>query len=220
MSQSSSRHHVSSEEPRWSRGQHLLLRYVRAGKVRYAYPIRCVRDSGEALVALLAEVTRVIRSYAEDGTSFDDLPLMTRFATETVQKESSWIGPGILLYIPINSPYAVWHFYSSPGELDHWYINLEATHQRQSIGLDTQDYVIDALFYPDGSWHLKDEDDFAAACKAGRFDPGAQTRIMETLDLVLSAAKSGTYPFDGRWATFTPPSEWINLSLPANWSSL
>ena len=49
-----------------------------------------------------------------------------------------------------------------------WYINLQDPIRRTEIGFDTMDHMLDVVISPDmDSWEWKDEDELAAAEKAG-----------------------------------------------------
>jgi predicted RNA-binding protein associated with RNAse of E/G family len=92
-----------------------------------------------------------------------------------------------------------------------WYVNLEATWRRTTIGFDTQDLVLDVTVADDlSSWAWKDEDELAWSVSVGKYSPqqaeqirGEGVRVMQALEarlavrpgLVTMAARSAlAYP--------------------------
>ncbi len=50
-----------------------------------------------------------------------------------------------------------------------WYVNLQAPLVVQRNRFDTTDWALDIVVEPDGTWHWKDEDEFAEAIELGVF---------------------------------------------------
>lgn len=66
-------------------------------------------------------------------------------------RDFSWWHDAIRLYLP-NCAYSVWLNFDDNGAFISWYGNLEAPFVRTEIGLDTRDFALDIVAYPDGCW--------------------------------------------------------------------
>ncbi|MEZ4614620.1 MAG: DUF402 domain-containing protein [Caldilineaceae bacterium] len=72
----------------------------------------------------------------------------------------------IRLYLP-GRGYSIGLTFDGQGEFISWYGNLEAPFVRTPIGIDTRDFALDVIAYPDGRWQWKDEAEFARRLDLG-----------------------------------------------------
>jgi uncharacterized protein len=95
--------------------------------------------------------------------------------------QAIWQGPGeprvgsirfeagdrFLEYYYPGRPYAIWQIARPDGTLKGWYCNVSTPPVERDGVLRFDDLLLDVLVYPDGSYTVLDEDDFAAARAEG-----------------------------------------------------
>ena len=79
------------------------------------------------------------------------------------------------------------------------------------------DLTLDIEIEPDGSWHWKDEADFADAINRGIFEPELDAVLRDEGARVIRMLEAKTGPFEVRWQEWRPPSEWTVPVLPAGY---
>ena len=100
-----------------------------------------------------------------------------------------------------------------------WYGNLEAPFVRTPIGIDTRDYALDVVAYPDGRWHWKDEEEFARRLAMGIDSPEHQARVRAAGEDFIRRFEGNRWPFNAGWAEWTAPVEWGPHGLPEHWKT-
>ena len=84
--------------------------------------------------------------------------------------DAKWQGHGVLMLHRRGDPYSVWHFWTGDDRaFSAWYVNSKRPYELTSIGFDTQDFELDLVVSPDGSWRLKDDDLLDQRVVEGRF---------------------------------------------------
>ena len=117
-------------------------------RVWFAYPVHVVHDSDDLLVSYVGP-------RAEFG--FVDGRWSTATGAHPWRGRTHWEGHGCLMVQHPRDPYAVWHYWHGPDRnFLCWYVNFQAPLRRTAAGYDTQDFELDIVVFPDGSWRVKD----------------------------------------------------------------
>ena len=170
-----------------------------------------VEDSDDQLVTYLPE-------RAEIGFVEGDWP--TPDGKHPWHGKTHWQGHGCLMIQRPGDPYAVWHFWTGPKrDFACWYINLQADFVRTGIGYDTQDFELDFVVSPDGSYVVKDAEVLDDRVTEGRFTRELVEWVREVGAGVSKELDAGRTWWDGSWALWEPPAEWRDARLPAGWST-
>lgn len=176
-----------------------------------ALPVFVVEDSPDLLVSYIAEG-------AEIGFVDGDWPTPT--GLHPWHGRERWTGHGSLMVQRRGDPYAVWHFWTGPErEFMCWYINLQADFVRTSIGYDTQDFELDFVVFPDGTWIIKDLEVLDDRVAEGRFTSGLVHWIRELGEQMGQDLEAGRRWWDTSWRDWAPPAAWVNPRLPENWAA-
>lgn len=185
-----------------------------------------VEDGPEWLVLWLAPGTPVVRGLLADGSDFRTLPVAHRFLAARTAQVGPWHGTGILKLVPQRpAAYAVWLFWNADGTFRGWYGNLEEPQHRSSRAdgvrvLDTADHVLDVWVPPDRGPVWKDEDEFAVTTgMAGYWTAEQAAAIRASGEELMTAARRGDPPFDGRWTSYNPDPAWVLPQLPVDWAT-
>jgi protein associated with RNAse G/E len=104
------------------------------------------------------------------------------------------------------------------GRLTSWYGNLEAPFVRTPIGIDTRDFTLDVLAYPDGTWRWKDEAEFARRHDVGLDSAAHQHRVRSAGKEFVRRFEQRLWPFDAGWERWRPPSGWAAGPLTPDWA--
>jgi hypothetical protein len=181
------------------------------GRPWEAVPVYVVEDTSDQLVTYLPE-------RADIGFVEGDWP--TPDGKHPWHHKTHWVGHGCLMVQRSGDPYAVWHFWTGP-ERDFacWYINLQADFVRTAIGYDTQDFELDIVVSPDGSYVIKDLEVLDDRVAEGRFTSDLVARIREPGAQLIEELDVGRHWWDPGWARWAPPADWRDARLPADWSS-
>ena len=67
-----------------------------------------------------------------------------------------------------------------------WYVQLQSPILRRPNAIETLDYALDVVVDPDGTWHWKDEDDFAEAQCLGVFTPEEAAAVRREGERVIA----------------------------------
>lgn len=181
------------------------------GRAWAALPVYVVEDHGEDFVAY-------IPPGAELG--FVDGEWPTVDGRHPWDGRSRWEGHGALMVHHVGDPFAIWHFWKGPDrEFTCWYINLQAPFVRSTIGFDTQDFELDIVVFPDGSWIFKDLEVLDDRVAEGRFTAELVDWVRVLGDRLGTELDAGHRWWDPRWATWTPDESWRDSQLPPNWAA-
>ena len=93
-----------------------------------------------------------------------------------------------------------------------WYVNLQSPLRVHGTRFDTTDWALDVVVDPDGTWHWKDEDDFAQATALGVFDDVGPEAVRAAGERAIAER-----PWPTGWEDWRPPAAWEPLPLPDDW---
>lgn len=211
---------------RWEPGQLIVRREVLGlgpvvhpdprpawyGRAWEGLPVYVVADSDEHLVTFIPEG-------AELGFVDGDWP--TPDGLHPWHGRTRWEGHGCLMVQRPGEPYAVWHFWTGPDrDFSCWYINLQADFVRTSIGYDTEDFELDFVVFPDGTWVVKDLEKLDDRVAEGRYTAGLADWIRELGDEIRCELEAGRHWWDPSWAQWAPPASWRYADLPQSWAAV
>lgn len=205
----------------WTAGDIALLRYRRLGPVTYALPTTVVED-GEHLTRLyLRPGTPIKRRVLADGRPTPrHIPYREQAALPVIVGDGTWSANHALILIRPGDAHDIRLFWSEDDwAFRGWYINLQRPVQRERVGFDTADHVLDIVVEPDGTWHWKDDDELAAAIEIGRFTPDQAAAIREEGERVIPRIEARSWPFDAGYEHWRPDPAWPVPVLPSNWES-
>lgn len=134
---------------------------------------------------------------------------------------SGWSGHGMLAVQRPGEAYSVMHFWHGPKRtFAGWYLNLQEPFRRTPFGIDTQDLELDLWIPVEGVWEFKDLDLLDQRVAEGRFTAPQRAAIEELGTAVGELVSAGAWWWDPAWATFAPPVEWGQTSLPDGWENI
>lgn len=203
----------------WASGERILWRYRENGgpDVHICRPVTVVQDTGELLAVWMAPGTECVRPVLADGTPVGAEPLESRYAKPRTVRRGRWSGTGVLKLARPGDPWSVWLFWEPGWRFKNWYVNLEEPLTRWSGGVDSEDHFLDISVHPDRSWHWLDEDEFAAAQRAGLMDAGLAGRVRRAGLAAVEVIEAWGSPFSDGWQHWRPDPEWSVPSLPDDW---
>ncbi|MEJ7583771.1 MAG: DUF402 domain-containing protein [Acidimicrobiales bacterium] len=131
-----------------------------------------------------------------------------------------WEGHGCLMVQRPGDHHAVWHFWDGADRtFSCWYINLQAAFRRTAAGYDTQDFELDLVVFPDGSWIVKDLDLLDQRVAEGRFSPALAEWIKGLGEALVAELESGQRWWDEKWVDWSPDPAWVHPRLVAGWDA-
>lgn len=188
-----------------------LLRYVYAGRVRWAMPHLVVEETPELAVLCVRPGTRGRRP----RRSFIDDPSQLR-TLRWDHVEHVWHGTHALRLLRPGDAHCVSLFWAEDDwAFRGWYVNLQAPYVRSGLGFDTRDHALDVVVEPGGRWRWKDEDHLELATRLGAFTPEEAFAIRAEGERVLAA-----WPFPTGWEDWRPDPTWPTPILPRAWNEL
>ncbi|WP_431042471.1 cytidylyl-2-hydroxypropylphosphonate hydrolase [Streptomyces sp. P1-3] len=203
----------------WEPGEHILWRYRgnAIDRIHICRPVTVVQDTADLLAVWLAPGTACVKPQLADGTWVHREPLPTRYTKPRTTVPCQWMGTGVLKLARPGEPWSVWLFWESGWRFKNWYVNLEEPRLRWSGGVDSEDHFLDIAVYPDHSWEWKDEDEFAAAQRAGLMAPEQAERVRTAGRAAVRMIDSWGRPFREGWEDWRPDPRWSVPALPADW---
>jgi uncharacterized protein len=150
--------------PRFRRGEVIVHRDLRDGRIWYARAEVVVEDSRERLLTYWgpgADVHAPGRPH--DGRA-------VRIPSEPwVLWPRPWHSYHVLSHWQPGNAYSVWLFWHEDDwRFAGWYANLQSPFVRTSVGFDATDDILDVDIGPDrSSWRWKDADELGQAIQAG-----------------------------------------------------
>jgi predicted RNA-binding protein associated with RNAse of E/G family len=177
-------------------------------------------DAGLLLWAARGAVARDL--VMADGRKLRGLPFQEIVTGPRMLVPRQWAGDG-LLWIPVETPSAIWFFFDQTADFTGWYVNLETPgvlwRDGEAAGIDTSDWDLDVVVTPDRRWVYKDEDEMLDGVAHGPlyWGPGEQT-IRAAGEQAVKLIEAGEFPFDGTWTGFRPDPAWpVPAELPERW---
>jgi hypothetical protein len=203
----------------WKPGSQILWRYRENGgtRIHIARPVTVVRDDAEVLAAWMAPGTECVKPVLADGTPVHQEPLASRYTKPRTVLRDRWFGTGVLKLARPGEPWSVWLFWEPGWRFKNWYVNLEEPLVRWSGGVDSEDHFLDISVQPDGSWHWRDEDEFAQAQRDGLMDARLAERVRRAGRSAVEVIRAWGPPFRDGWQDWRPDPSWPVPSLPKDW---
>ena len=204
-------------------GRQVLYRNVSSGRLVSVRPCRVISDDDRGLLLWLARGSAVAVEAAVDGRGIRDMPFTEWVRLEYRLEKRTWLGPGVLKFIPPDADHSVWFFRDDTGAFTNWYVNLEERAIRWDdgavAGVDVVDQDLDVVVAPDLSWQWKDEDEFAERLALPEhYWVADEAAVRAEGRRVIKVIEAGEFPFDGTWTDFRPDPSWpIPSSLPVGW---
>jgi len=206
---------VTEAKLRWRPGQTVVERFLRPdGTIGQHHPLRVIADDGTSLLGWIPDGTEVIGTRLDDGRMMREAALEDRFRLPRKQVPAVWHGSSTLRLIDEERWSSVWWFFDPAGRFTGWYVNLEIPMGRTPEGPDRIDGVLDVVIAPDRTWSWKDEDETAAAIRAGRLTAAQADALRAEGTRLIGLAEEGAFPFDGTWTDFRPGPAWDRPALP------
>ena len=112
-----------------------------------------------------------------------------------------------------NSYTTRWDLTTSNGEFSGWYVNFEAPVVRSGARLQSVDWHLDLWISSDGIGRWKDEDEAAAAMRAGHVTGEQLSAARDAGQVILDDVELFLLKV-GDWTKWIPSSEWNKLNLP------
>jgi len=196
----------------WAPGEPVVRREIVAGSPWLGWVVNVVEDTPDLLI-----------TYSPAGSEFHfpDGNWPTPDGRHPWHQYPGWQGAGTLMVQRPGDPYAVWHFWESPGRsFSGWYINFETPFERTAIGFDTEDLELDIVIRPDRSWEFKDIDLLWQRLDEGRFTLLEVRRILELGDSIGAMVDSGRWWWDHRWTDWVPDPTWDVPKITPGWEQV
>jgi hypothetical protein len=177
-----------------------------------AIPVHVVDHDEDSLIAYIAPGSDL-------GTADGEWP--TADGRHPWHDRSEWQGHGVLMLHRRGDPYSVWHFWAGDDrDFAAWYVNLQAPYELTTLGFDTQDFELDLVVSPDGSWMLKDDELLDQRVAEGRFRADHADWIRSIGHDLTAQLDRGDMPWSQHWSTWEPPADWHSARLPDGWEHL
>lgn len=196
-------------------GTDVLVQEVWNGKVWAARPMRVDDDDGE-LAILWAPRGTPIKQPRTPPTREREPTRGERSATslllgDWVMADAEW-HTDTLQFWRAGEWQSMWVSWLPSGEHWGWYVNLQLPYERFALGFRTMDLALDVIVDPDGTTHMKDEDELAIFTERGLVDGELLARIRAAAEFDRDRA-----PFTGGWVDWRPDPSWPLPELPQGW---
>ncbi|MGC4191096.1 MAG: DUF402 domain-containing protein [Thermomicrobiales bacterium] len=209
-----------TQSMRWTQGDHVLLRYFRAGKVSFAYPATVVADDERGTMLFIREGSPKKQRVQPDGTPIPRaMAYAERAAIPHTVGDTTWRDNHALVIFRETFAHDIRLFWrAADWSFKGYYVNPIAPPCRTPIGFDTADFILDLVVHPDRTWAWKDERDFADAIAFGRFTAEDANIIRKEAARLIPDIEAGTWPFDGSLVGWRPDPSWPMPAMPENWN--
>ena len=180
----------------------MILRQFFRGRIWNVAPARVVEDGPERTVLWFAPGTRI----PIGGDLFGEWSLDDRHVD---------VRAGELRISRRGDPFSVLLFHHEDGSFRGWYVNLERPQQRQALGFDFEDELLDIWVEPGKAPELLDEDELDEAVQRGLFSAERAAQIRDNGARVLANP-----PWPTGWEEWQPDPGWQVPSLPPGWDRI
>jgi hypothetical protein len=203
---------------RWMAGDTIVIRSLANsdGTVVTAIPAIVIED-GAALAVYIPAGTVGKSNWVVPATD-RAAALGTQPRSGLRRHQDKQVSEQVRLYLP-GQWFGVGLSFDAAGQLASWYGNLEAPFERTPIGIDTRDFTLDVVGYPDGTWRWKDEDELARRLELGWDSREHQDRVRAAGRAFIERFERRAWPFDAGFDRWRPPSGWAARALPAEWAA-
>jgi len=213
---------TASDQSRFQPGDHALLRFVHDDLAYFIVPITIVQDDPDVTMYYAAAGSPIRKRVYPDGTSIPrDLAYTERVKLPVTIGHGTWHPYHTLSIVPSGAAYEIryqWHV--DDWSFRGWYVNLQAPLVRDDQGVRTNDLLLDLTVDPDGTWHWKDEDEFADAVAVGVYSPEQAAAIRAAGAAVIPEIEARRGPFDGALIDWRPDPAWTLPAIPETWKEL
>ncbi len=195
-------------------GETATLRGV-GTKVFWAYPTIVVADSAD-LIALYLPAGVMGKNVSHRPTIKE---MLRPENLEVVDHQ--WQRTDVLFLIKPEDTFSVYLMWDTKTKkLDCWYINLQDPIRRTEIGFDTMDHMLDVVISSDmDSWEWKDEDELAAAEKAGIGSKEKAQAIRQEAERAIELLTVERRSFYEQWRDWQPNPQWDLPRLHSEWQT-
>jgi hypothetical protein len=207
-------------QKRWQRGDTVVVQDVWQGRLWTARPMTVVADGDEFVALWMPKGTRwqgsVVPPTRPRPEERSERILSCLERCDWVLEERE-LGLPLLWHFGAGDCYATTLSWTDAGDFSGWYVNIQEPLQRTERGFRTMDLLLDVVIQPDGTWSLKDEDEFNAAKSRGIID-GLKAAILrvqarQSVDIM----KANEPPFCEPWLSWHPDPTWAAPVLPDGW---
>jgi predicted RNA-binding protein associated with RNAse of E/G family len=200
---------------RFGTGESVVLREIWQGRIWFARPAILVDDNPDTIVLHVPSGVRYRKPVGPNGE------YLKVYTDDWSLAEDVWHAPSYTLSFAFaDTPYGVILSYGPEGDLELYYVNLQAPMSRTSIGFDTVEYLLDVVVASDRStWTWKDEDELAEAVRRGSFTAECATWIHHWGERAVEHVLLGEPPFDRDWSRWRPDPDWGVPELPEGWDT-
>ena len=182
-------------------GDAVEVRSVYRGRVRWAFPWRVVADDRERFVLYLAPGSAGV-SMGRDAAGH----YLKRWVSEEPPHAVIWRHHHVLSLTRRGDAHSLWLMWSEEWSFRCWYVQLQDPMVETPTGIQTMDHALDVFVERDGTWHWKDEDDFAEAQQLGVFTPSEAAAVRAEGERVIAAR-----PWPTGWEDWRPGTELSRL---------
>lgn len=205
----------------WQQGETVVHQEVWNGRLWAARPLTVVEDTAERTLLWIPHGT--IRKVPMTPPTRPD-PADVNARTIASLKHRDWLlGQHVwdvssLWIVRPDDWYTILVSWRPDGSHLGWYINLQRPMQRNSVGFEAMDLMLDIVLEPDLSWRWKDKEEFEEILRLGIFDPSLGERIRTTALAVIDDIEQRRSPFCDPWPAWTPDPSWPTPQLPDGWN--
>ena len=204
---------------RWNQGDTVIIRNIARsdGTVTTAVPVITLEEDPTLLALYIPAGTHYKNNWnippEQRAESVNNItPSGQRRYQDLVMRTHS-----IRLYLP-GKGYSIGLSFDAEDQFLSWYGNLEAPFIVTPIGIDTRDYALDIIAYPDGRWHWKDEEEFQRRLEVGIDSEAHQAQVRAAGQEFINRFERNAWPFNMGWQTWRPAERWLPRELPENWA--
>ncbi len=173
-------------------------------KIFWVYPTIVVEDNAD-LIALYMPAGVMGKNVSHRPTIEE---MLTPENIEVVDHQ--WLRTDVLFLIKPEDAFCVYMMRDAQTkELDCWYINLQEPIRRTAIGFDTMDQMLDVVVSSDmDTWEWKDQDELAAAEKAGIYSKEEAQKIRLEAERAINLVLVENRSFYEQWQDWQPSPQW------------
>jgi hypothetical protein len=206
----------------WNYGDQIVIRSLTLGKLSQVTTATVVEDSPDLIAFYIAIDSPTKITVNLDGTPIPrSLPYPERVGRPWTLIDGTWSGNAVLWLTKPDLHYAIGVFWRGPErQVGGQYCTIQEPLRRHPLGFDVIDHVLDVLFWPDGTWQWKDEEEFEDAQNVGHFTPEEAANVRDAGEMAIAAWERKAWPFDHDWSTWEPDSSWPIPTIPANWDQM